>query len=206
MPDTLLEGFTAQQKSYTQAYAGLLRELAIQGQAPEVLLVACCDSRVMPERLFGLGPGQFFMMRNIANVIPPYWQIEIGIASILEYAIIELEIPHIAVLGHTDCGGIRALDEKIDMGTHPALARWLDHVRPALHEVKAANQNDGSEDRHKLIVERNVVCQLNNLRSYPYVRDLELTDKLVLHGWVFDLTNLVTSYYEAAEDKFVRLS
>jgi len=93
MPDKLLEGFTAQQKSYTQAYADLLRELAIQGQAPEVLLVACCDSRIMPKRIFGVSPGQFFMLRNIANVIPPYWQIEIGIASILEYAVIELEIP-----------------------------------------------------------------------------------------------------------------
>lgn len=206
MSDKLLEGLTAQQKSYTQAYAGLLSELVLQGQKPDVLLVACCDSRIMPERLFGLGPGQFFMLRNIANAIPPYWQTDIGIASILEYAVIELEIPHIAVLGHTDCGGIRALDEKLDTGTHPALARWLDHVRPALQEVEYASENVGLEERHKLIVERNVVFQLNNLRSYPYIRDMELTDKLLLHGWVLDLTNLVTSYYEAAEDKFIQLS
>jgi len=92
------------------------------------------------------------------------------------------------------------------MGTHPALARWLDHVRPALQEVEFAGENDGPEERHKLIVERNVVCQLNNLRSYPFVRDMELADKLLLHGWVLDLTNLVTSYYEAAEDKFIQLS
>lgn len=206
MPDKLLEGFTAQQKSYTQAYAAVLTELALQGQAPDVLLVACCDSRIMPERLFGIDPGQFFMLRNIANVIPPYWQNDIGIASILEYAVVELEIPHIAVLGHTDCGGIRALDEKFDMGTHPALVRWLDHVRPALQEVDFASEYVGLEERHKLIVEQNVVYQLNNLRSYPYIRDMELADKLLLHGWVLDLTNLVTSYYEAAEDKFIHLS
>jgi len=203
MPDELLEGFAAQQKSYTGAYAELLTELVLQGQAPDVLLVACCDSRIMPELLFGLGPGQFFMLRNIANAIPPYWQTDIGIASVLEYAVIELEIPHIAVLGHTDCGGIRALDEKFDMGTHPALVRWLDHVRPALQEVEFASKKAEPEERHKLLVERNVVCQLNNLRSYPFIRDMELADKLLLHGWVLDLTKLVTSYYEAAEDKFI---
>jgi carbonic anhydrase len=143
------------------------------------------------------------MLRNIANLVPPYWQTEVGIVSVLEYAILDMKIPHIIVCGHTDCGGIKALDAALDLSSRPTLSRWLDLARPAQREVDGFSEAEISAERHHAIVERNVVNQLRNLESYPFIRERIESEKLSLHGWVYYLELPEIRYYKPEDDNFI---
>ncbi len=126
MPDTFLVRSSPMRRDFFEGQKELLTKLAQEGQAPDALFIGCSDSRVAPERMLGAQPGDLFMLRNIANIIPPYVQTEIGTVSVLEYAVLHLHVPHIIICGHTDCGGIRKLDAHLDMNKEPTLSRWLD--------------------------------------------------------------------------------
>jgi carbonic anhydrase len=181
----------------------ILSHLAQHGQQPAALFIGCSDSRVTPEQLFGLKPGEMFMLRNIANIIPPYAQTEIAIASVLEFAVLTLQVPHIIVCGHTDCGGIKGLDQHIDMITQPALSRWLSLARPAQHDVDRQQHDLSPEERHEAIVEQNVILQLHHLHSYPIVQNALQAHTLTTHGWVYDLHQQHMSVYHPESTSFV---
>jgi carbonic anhydrase len=203
--DSILAQSAPLRHDYFEKQGALLANLAAEGQAPNALFISCSDSRIMPEHFLGASPGDLFMLRNIANIIPPYHQTEIGIVSVLEYAILNLSVPHIIVCGHTDCGGIKALDKQIDMSRQPALSRWLNLARPSQRDVDSSMQTFTSEERHLAIVEGNVVYQLQNIQSYPFVREALENDRLELHGWVYHLESQQISYYDPAANQFTFL-
>ena len=203
MQDPLLSQSVAARQAFFQKNRQLLAELAQKGQRPQALFIACADSRVTPTELLGANPGDLFMLRNIANIIPPYIQTEIGTAAVLEFAIYALKVPHIIICGHTDCGGIYGLDKPIDMGQQPALSRWLDLARPAQREVDFQMRDLAPADRHQAIVERNVILQLSHLQSYPFVRQAMAAEQLALHGWVYDLQQQQIRFYDPAADTFI---
>lgn len=186
MTDRLLDKSDAAREAFFEKQAELLEKLAKEGQAPEALFIGCSDSRITPERLFGAGPGAMFMLRNIANIIPPYDQSDPGITAVLEYAVHYLQVPHIIICGHTDCGGIKGLDTTLVPAVEPALARWLEFARPAQQTVDGGKRL-AAEDRHQAIVEQNVALQLRHLRSYPFVQEAIEANRLELHGWVYYL-------------------
>ena len=202
MTDSILTQSASLRRSYFAKNKTLLKNLAQQGQSPLALFVGCSDSRIMPEQLLGAKPGDFFMLRNVANIIPPYHQTEIGIISNLEFAVLDLNVPRVIICGHTDCGGIKGLDSQIDMGRTPALARWLDLARPSQRDIDFSMRDLSLENRHLAIVERNVVNQLNNLQSYPFVRQRLESDKLKLHGWVYHLETQQISTYDLESGQF----
>ena len=103
----------------------LYRRLADEGQAPKVLFIGCSDSRVPPEVIVDAGPGVLFVTRNIANVVPPYGSGETAVGAVVEYAVRHLHIQQIILCGHTDCGGIKALDAQPNWDREPHIARWL---------------------------------------------------------------------------------
>lgn len=201
--DRILTKTSPARQEFFSANGRLLRELAEAGQFPSALFITCSDSRVTPEQLLGARPGDFFIHRNIANLIPPYWQTEIGIISVLEFAVLNLEIPYIIVCGHTDCGGIKALDSELDFSRQPALIRWLDLARPAQREVDGFNTPEETAERHQSIVERNVVHQLGNLESYPFIRERLEDGRLSLHGWVYYLERPEIGYYDGDRNEFL---
>lgn len=203
MQDPLLSQSTSARQAFFQKNHHLLSQLAQEGQSPQALFIACADSRVTPTQLLGAKPGDLFMLRNVANIVPPYIQTEIGTASVLEFALHELKVPHIIICGHTDCGGIYGLDKHIDMSQQPALSRWLDLARPAQREVDFQMGDLSAAARHQAIVERNVVLQLNHLRSYPFVRQAIEADQLALHGWVYDLQQQHVRCYDPSADVFI---
>lgn len=203
MSDSLLTETTTIQADFFENHSELLEDLVQNGQHPQALFIGCADSRVTPETTLGAKPGDFFMLRNIANIIPPYTQVDIAIASLLEYAVQILQVPHIVVCGHTDCGGIYGLDKNIDIAAHPGLSRWLTLARPAQSEVDRTAHNLSPAERHLAIVERNVLLQLSHLTSYPYIRRRLEADELELHGWVYDLHAQHISHYNPTTEKFV---
>lgn len=200
MPDQFLEKSTSMRHDFFEKQAELLEKLGREGQSPEALFVGCSDSRVSPERLLGANPGDLFMLRNIANIIPPYHQSDMGISAVLEYAIRHLQVPHLIICGHTDCGGIKGLDARLDPDHEPALAHWLEFARSARREVEVQTLSDRT--RHRAIVERNVVLQLRHVQTYPFVQEALEANRLELHGWVFYLRRRQMGFYDPVKDGF----
>lgn len=182
----------------------LFERLAAQGQAPEALVIGCSDSRVPVELLTQLDPGDLFVMRILANIVPPYGTGEMSVGAVIEYAVLQLHIPHIVILGHTDCGGIRALDEPPDWSRKPHIARWIEHARPAKTKVEASGLPQ--EQRHLATVRENVLLQLEHLRSYDPVRASERAGDLSVHGWVYRLETGTFEAYDPPSGSWIPLA
>jgi carbonic anhydrase len=176
----------------------LFEQLATQGQSPEALFIGCSDSRVVPELITGARPGDLFVTRNVANIVPPYGTGEMGIGAVVEYAVLRLRVQHAVLCGHTGCGGIKALDIAPDWSREPHIARWIEHARPAKTKVEASGIP--AEERHLATVRENVLLQLDHLRSYEPVRDGERAGTLILHGWVYHLETGEVEAHDARND------
>lgn len=204
MTDQTLQQTAVFRQDFFEKQGKLLTQLVANGQSPKILLITCSDSRIQPEKLFGAKPGDLFIIRNVSNVLPPYIQAEIGTISALEYAIHQLHVEHLIILGHTDCGGVQALDAPLDMGHYPALTRWLEFIRPARRDVDYGKRGLSGDERHRAIVERHVVNQLQNAVSYPFVHQALAENRLELHGWVFYLAEQEVRFYDLQSDSFLR--
>jgi carbonic anhydrase len=192
----ILTGIARFQESYQQE-AEFYERLATQGQSPGVLFIACCDSRVTPELITRAKPGDLFTLRTLGNVVPPFGSGQMGVGAAIEFGVLVLRVGHIILCGHTDCGGILALDAPPDWSRASHIARWIEHARPAKTQVEA--RGVPPEERHLAIVRENVLLQLEHLRSYDPVRDGERDGTLALHGWVYHLeTGAIEAYDEGA--------
>jgi carbonic anhydrase len=180
----LLEARQLPQQTFFRQEGERLAVLAREGQSPRVLFIGCVDSRVTPEQIFGLRPGEWLMVRNVGNVVPPYSQVDIGMAGALEFAVLVLQVAHIIVCGHTDCGGMKAVLAPPLLHEQPGLARWTHIARPALLKIDLTLPETQQLDS---LVQENVRLQLAHLRTYPYIRAAEAAGRLHLHGWIYDL-------------------
>ena len=178
----------------------LFERLAVQGQSPEVMFIGCSDSRVPTELLAQVEPGELFVFRNVANIVPPMGTGEMSVGASVEFAILHLGVKHIVVNGHTDCGGIKALDAAVDWSREAHIARWIDHARPAKTSVEARGLPE--EKRHLAIVRENVLIQLEHLRSYDAVRAGERAGTLSLHGWVYHLDSGTFERYDPSSGEW----
>ena len=173
----------------------LFARLAAHGQSPDVLVIACCDSRVSPELITSAKPGDLFVVRTVGTVVPPFGSGQMGVGAAIEFGVLELGVGHIIVCGHTDCGGIQALNSPPDWSRRSHLARWVEHARPAKTTVDARRVPE--EERHLATVRQNVLLQLEHLRSYDPVREGERAGTLTLHAWVYHLeTGAIEAYNE----------
>ena len=171
----------------------LFELLATEGQAPQALFIGCSDSRVPPEWITQSDPGDLFVTRNLGNIVPPYGTGQTNIGAAIEYAVLRLNVEHIVLCGHTDCGCIRSLDQAADWIREPHIARWIDYARPAKTQIEASGLPE--EERHLATVRANVLLQLQNLRTYDPVRDGEEAGTLTLQGWVYHVeTGIIEAY------------
>lgn len=153
-----------------------------KGQHPEILYIGCSDSRVTPEELMGLGPGDVFVHRNIANLIPLN---DLNAMSVIEYAVTYLEVNHIVVCGHYGCGGIKAALESTDFGV---LNPWLEHIKTTskIHKKELDTIYDESKKNDRM-VELNVQHQCHLLKKVKAVNKASKERGLKIHGWIFDI-------------------
>lgn len=153
-----------------------------KGQNPEFLYIGCSDSRVTAEDLMGLGPGDVFVHRNIANLIPLN---DLNVMSVIEFAVEHLKVNHIVVCGHYECGGIKAALESTDFGV---LNPWLENIREiaVLHKNELNAIKDGAKKNDRL-VELNVQHQCTQLTKIEAVKKGCKERDLKIHGWIFDL-------------------
>lgn len=155
-----------------------------KGQSPDILYIGCSDSRVTAEEMMGVSPGEAFVHRNIANMIP---NTDLSAMSVIDYAVLHLKVNHVVVCGHYYCGGVKAAMESSDLGI---LNPWLRNIRDVyrMHQAELNNIAD-DELRYKRLVELNVQEQCINVIKTAEVQRAYRERKLVVHGWVFDINS-----------------
>lgn len=207
MPEfqTLIEGYRRFRLGPYREQRERYDKLA-QGQSPKIMVIACSDSRVDPTRVFDATPGQMFVLRNIANLVPPYSAIEgqSSVAAALEYAVSGIEVHHIVIFGHGRCGGIAAaLAGDFD---HPVAGKhvhaWMELIAPARDLVKAACAVSPDVDAQRALELANIRLGIKNLRTYPFVAEAEKAGKLKLHGVIFDIAEGVLKILDEATGQF----
>ena len=180
----------------------VLRRLAIEGQRPYALFISCSDSRVVPELITGAGPGDLFVVRDIANHVPGWTGHDTAVAAAIEYALEQLRVPDLIVCGHDGCGGVAAaLDSPLPPRSRSRLARWLRGIAPAVARARA--EGGAPSQLLSRAVEENVLESLANLAAYPAVAQARSAGRLRLHGWVYDLVETRLRAYDPSLGRFL---
>jgi carbonic anhydrase len=191
-PAILIDGYREFKKEKFSHETERYRKLAEQGQTPEIMVIACCDSRAAPEVIFNAIPGEIFVARNVANLVPPYrpdGEFH-STSAALEFAVQVLKIKHIVVLGHGRCGGIRAALDPNEEPLSPGdfIGKWMGLLAPAAEEI-SADKNLTPSQRQMALEHVSVRHSIKNLRTFPCISILESRNRLSLHGAWFDIAN-----------------
>ncbi|HKS85651.1 MAG TPA: carbonic anhydrase [Pseudolabrys sp.] len=210
-PKQLIDGYRAFLNGRLRAEQDRYRELAHSGQSPQVMVIGCCDSRCSPEVIFNARPGELFVVRNIANLVPPYApdaQAH-GVSAALEFGVMALKVRHIVVLGHAQCGGIKAFAEDAEPLTPgDFIGNWMKLMAPAAAKVGPRGSRSMA-DYLTLLEQENVALSLENLTTFPRLRAMVERGDVTLHGAYFGVAtgqlsvrNRSTGTFEqvAAED------
>ena len=204
-PEQLVEGFRRFRKQHFTSDDALYHQLVAQGQTPKTLVVACCDSRVDPAIVLDCAPGDLFVIRNVANLVPPSESLagHHGTSAALEYGVRNLGVQHIIVLGHAHCGGIRTL---VESGGRDNPESFIDDWMHLAENVRAGVEQDmpqaSLEERTRACEQRALLVSLRNLRTFSWVREREERGALVIHGWYFDIQHGQLLEYDEAAGAF----
>ena len=207
MVDELFEGHSRFRQEHFEHERELFDSLAKGRHEPTACVIGCSDARVPPDIILGATPGDLFAVRNIANIVPPFGATSFNRATgaAIEYAVHALRVRHIVVVGHTQCGGIRAL-AKADGALAeemPTLAQWLKDAVELRRRLQMLARHLTPEALEKQLVFENVLVQLENLMTYPVVAKALEENRLEMHGWVYELENGSIRVYDPASNKFV---
>jgi carbonic anhydrase len=203
-PQRLIDGYSAFRSERLPHEQTRFRELAEHGQSPEIMVIGCCDSRVSPEVIFDVGPGELFVARNIANLVPPYTpdSAQRAMSAALEFAVQALQVKHIVVLAHAQCGGIRAYAEEAEpLSPGDFIGNWMSIIEPAAKAV--GPRGDRSFTAYVTALEQMAAVKtLDNLMTFPYVRRRVEAGELQLHAAYFGVATGDLSVYDAGTRKF----
>ncbi len=190
--DQLISGYHRFRNGYYQENRQQLDALAREGQSPKVAVVACCDSRVDPAVITDSTPGDIFVIRNVANLVPPYeaegaWH---GTSAALQFAVCGLQVEHLIILGHAKCGGIRALMEGQEPGHEDKfISSWMSIVDDARQQAQADSSLHSFEDKVAACERGSIGISLNNLLTFSWIRERVEAGTLHLHGWYYDVAS-----------------
>lgn len=207
LPNYLVQRYHGWRATAFQENRVWYRRLAEDGQHPRAMVIACCDSRVHVTSIFGADTGEFFIHRNIANLVPPYAPDgqQHGTSAAVEYAVNTLKVAHLVVVGHTSCGGVQGclamcsghapeLEEKSSF-----VGRWMDILRPGYDRVAELPP----EQQVRALERQAVLVSLENLMTFPFIRTAVESGDLSLHGVLHDIAGGLLEQYDPAVDTFV---
>ena len=203
-PARLVEGYRAFLSGRLPGEQARLRELAETGQHPEVMVIGCCDSRVSPEVIFDARPGELFVVRNVANLVPPYSPDggQHGVSAALEFAVQALKVRHIVVLGHAQCGGVRAFAENsAPLSPGDFIGQWMSLLEPAAAALGARKDMPLAQYLTRL-EQASLLHSLDNLATFPYVRSLMERGGLALHAAYFGVATGTLSVLDRETGEF----
>lgn len=204
-PKRLTEGYQSFLDGRFHAESSRYLKLAETGQSPEILIIGCCDSRVSPEVIFDAGPGEMFVVRNVANLVPPcdpdsessYH----GTSAAIEFAVNGLNVKHIVVLGHASCGGIRFFfDDARPLSKGDFIGKWMSQIEPVAQRLGPASGD--REANLKRLELATVEHSLNNLMTFPSIRSRVERGELELHGTYFGVATGLLFLRDPATGEF----
>jgi carbonic anhydrase len=197
--DKLLQGYRSFRDGSYENSRNLIEDLVTRGQRPQVAVVACSDSRVDPALLFQSDPGDLFMVRNVANLVPPMEEEGTyhGTSAALEFAVLGLGVKHLVVLGHAHCGGIRLMmDAQPDSTVFKYVSPWVSMLAAAHRRVLATMGQADESARIRACEQNAVLVSLENLTTFSWVRERVESGELQLHGWYIDIAVPELSAYD----------
>jgi carbonic anhydrase len=202
----LVNGYRRFQANLNPPESDLYRSLAEEGQAPKTMVIACCDSRVDPAAIFSAGPGQLFIVRNVANLVPPFEPHGDyhGTSAALEFAVTGLEVETILVMGHARCGGVRAFLK----GHHEQSAkrgfidRWMSLLNTARKRVLRETAGGSIESAQMALEQASVRQSIENLKTFPFIKDRLANGRLRLRGAYFDIADGKLLALDPESDRF----
>ena len=200
--ERLLQGVSKFQREVFPHHRDLFERLA-DGQNPEALFITCADSRIVPDMIMQCGPGDLFICRNAGNMVPPYGELHGGVSATIEYAICALNVKHIVVCGHTDCGAMKALVDPGMVESMPTVKSWLAHGEMARRIVSESYPDLTDDARLHAITQENVVAQLDHLRTHPSVAARLARGAVALHGWMFHIRTGQVEAFDSDRRRFV---
>jgi carbonic anhydrase len=185
--DKLFKGIAQFRQDDFESHKELFQSLR-RTQKPHTLFIGCADSRVVPDLITRTMPGELFTVRNIANLVPPFRHTEeyVGTTSSIEYAVLALEVKNIVVCGHSNCGGCAAMNQPAEQLAHlPNVRRWLEISREVRGRVDRQMDVECPEKREWLTEQINILVQMRNLLTYPYVKQRYQQGNLNIYGWYY---------------------
>jgi carbonic anhydrase len=200
----LLQGLVDFRQNLTEEKRALFAKLAL-GQKPDVLFIACSDSRVVPNLFASTNPGDLFVLRNIGNLIPPLYanSQETSALAAVEFSIFSLNISDIIICGHSECGAMKALAEKQQSACCPHLDSWLKYGEESVKRVEEGFTLNKELSIENQISQVNVLQQMEHVKSYPFVNERVAKGHLRIHGWWFDIAQASVYCYEQNVNQFV---
>ena len=204
-PSRLIQGYRAFLQGRFRSESDRYQTLARAGQNPEILIIGCCDSRVSPEVIFDAGPGELFVVRNVANLVPPCDPDSAssyhGTSAAIEFAVNGLNVKHIVVLGHASCGGIRSFfDDSKPLSAGNFIGKWMSQITPVAERLgRPSGDRDTNLKRLELAV---IEHSLANLMTFPSIRDQVEKGTLELHGTYFGIATGVLFVRDPASGHF----
>jgi len=202
--EEIIAGVRAFQRDVYPKYQELFAQLAA-GQSPHAMVITCSDSRVDPFLFTQAQPGQLFVLRNAGNIVPEYGAFVGGVTATIEFAVVELRVPNIIICGHAGCGAVSGLLHPERIGHLPEVTDWLRHAAKARKLVDESGGVD-APDAMERAVAANVEVQLDNLRTHPCVAHALETDKIQLHGWIYDFVTGMVQAYNPQTQQFAPLA
>ena len=204
--DDILSGVSRFRSDVFPSQREVYQRLARDGQNPQALIISCSDSRVVPELITQSGPGDLFVCRNAGNIVPPNAQPHGGVSATIEYAVTVLGVKDIVVLGHADCGAMKALLKPETLEGVPNVRDWLNHGHAACEVVRHAYPEDMElDEKVAVLAQENVAQQVTHLQTHACVARALAAGKLTLHGWFFDIRTGDILALDETQNQFVSL-
>lgn len=184
--NSILNGYKKFYAKYVQSSPSMMQHLSLHGQKPEVMVIACSDSRVDPAVLFQCDPGELFVVRNIANLVPPYKSdgYHHSTSAALEFGICELQVKHLIILGHSECGGVQAKLNKVELKQDDFISRWTDLI--TVSDQPTVNE----------LAKETLVRSYQNCLTFPWLKSRIYDNKLEVHRWFFELSTAKLYRYD----------
>jgi carbonic anhydrase len=204
-----VQGYKDFYKNYFQSDSSVYDELVRRGQSPETLVIACSDSRADPALITGSQPGDLFVVRNVAAIVPPYRHdtTHHGTSAAIEFAVKSLKVKHIVVMGHSMCGGIMALaNREMAQQEYEFIGPWMDIATPARDAVEAELGDASDPIKQRALEQAVILVSLNNLMTFPWIAAKVRAGELQIHGWYFDLKSGQIFRYKEKTQSFEKLA
>jgi carbonic anhydrase len=195
--EKLLNGYKAFRNKYVHGNKTILHSLSDNGQKPEVMVVACCDSRVDPALILQCDPGDLFVTRNVANIVPPYEKDDEhhGTSAALEFGINYLKVKHLIIFGHSQCGGIQTLLNTVNATPNDFITNWVSLIKTNTAQVQTADEYT------QLALQES----FHNCMTFPWIKDKFENKELLIHLWFFDIKTGKIFTYDSATKTYIPL-